>query len=137
MHKKEFNATYLYIIKAVMLFAAVITGFLVFNFIMMLLNALIPVWLFYTLNIIFVLFTLVFLFLQLTSKKPGFIFNETGFKYKRKNIKYADIKSFIPAQGGSEPEVVFNDNKSHVLELSWFLKKDRIEIQEIIATNIK
>jgi hypothetical protein len=136
MHK-EFNATYLYIIKVVMLFAAVITGFLVLNFIMMLINVLIPVWLFYILNIVFALFTLLFLFMQLTSKKPGFVFHENGFKYKRKNIQYSEIKSFIPAQGGSEPELVFKDNSNHVLELSWFLKKDRIEIQKIIASNIK
>lgn len=136
MHK-EFNATYLYIIKAVMLFAAVITGFLVLNFIMMLLNALIPIWLFYILNVVFILFTLLFLFMQLTSKKPGFVFHDDGFKYKRKTIQYSDIKTFIPAQGGSEPEVVFKNNSSQVLELSWFLKKDRKEIQKIIATNIK
>ncbi|PHS06499.1 MAG: hypothetical protein COA88_10550 [Kordia sp.] len=136
MHK-EFKATYLYIIKAIMVFAAVITSFLVFNFIMMILNALIPTWLFYTLNVIFALFTLLFLFLQLTSKKPGFIFHDDGFKYKRKNIKYIEIKRFIPAQGGSEPEIVFHDNNTYVLELSWFLKKDRQEIEQIIATNIK
>ena len=136
MHK-EFKATYLYIIKAVMLFAAVITSFLVFNFIMMLLNAIIPIWMFYTLNVIFALFTLLFLFMQLTAKKPGFIFHEDGFKYKRKNIQYSEIKRFIPAQGGSEPEVVFHDNNTHVLELSWLLNKDRQEIEQIIATNIK
>ena len=136
MHK-EFKATYLYIIKAIMVFAAVITSFLVFNFIMMILNALIPTWLFYTLNVVFILFTLLFLFLQLTSKKPGFIFHDDGFKYKRKNIQYTEIKRFIPAQGGSEPEVVFHDNNTYVLELSWFLKKDRQEIEQIIATNIK
>ncbi|NQY28571.1 MAG: hypothetical protein HRT69_03765 [Flavobacteriaceae bacterium] len=136
MHK-EFKATYLYIIKAIMVFAAVITSFLVFNFIMMILNALIPTWLFYTLNVIFALFTLLFLFLQLTSKKPGFIFHDDGFKYKRKNIQYIEIKRFIPAKGGSEPEIVFHDNNTYVLELSWFLKKDRQEIEQIIATNIK
>ena len=136
MHK-EFKATSLYVIKAVMLFAAVITAFLVFNFIMMLLNALIPIWLFYTLNVVFALFTLLFLFMQLTSKKPGFVFHDEGFKYKRKNINYTEIKRFIPTQGGSEPEVVFHDNNTHVLELSWFSKKDRHEIEQIIATNIK
>jgi len=136
MHK-EFKATYLYIIKAVMLFAAVITAFLVFNFLMMLLQALIPVWLFYIINGIFTIFLLVFLFMQLTAKKPGFTFDETGFKYKRKHIKYTDIKRFIPAQGGSEPEIVFHDNNTHVVELSWFVKKDRQEIEQIIASNIK
>jgi len=136
MHK-EFKATYLYIIKTVMLFAAVITSFLVFNFIMMLLNALIPIWLFYTLNVIFVLVTLLFLFMQLTSKKPGFVFYDEGFKYKRKHIKYSEIKRLIPGQGGSEPEIVFHDDNTYVIELSWFLKQDRQEIEQIIATNIK
>jgi hypothetical protein len=135
--QKVFKATYLYIIKAVMLFAAVITGFLILNFIIMLLNFIIPIWLIYVLNVVFALFILLFLFMQLTSKKPGFIFNENGFKYKRKEIKYSEIKSFIPAQGGSEPEIVFNDNSTYVLELSWFLKKDRQEIENTIELNIK
>ena len=136
MHK-EFKATYLYIIKAVMLFAAVITAFLAFNFLMMLLQAFIPVWLFYIINGIFVIFLLFFLFMQLTSKKPGFEFDDDGFKYKRKYFKYTDIKRFSPAQGGSEPEIVFLDNTTHVIELSWFVKKDRQEIEQIIASNIK
>ncbi len=136
MHK-EYKATYSYILKSIMLFAAVITGFLILNFIIMLLNFIIPIWLMYVLNVVFALFILLFLFMQLTSKKPGFIFNENGFKYKRKEIKYSEIKSFIPAQGGSEPEIVFNDNSTYVLELSWFLKKDRQEIENTIELNIK
>ncbi len=136
MHK-EYKATYSYILKSIMLFAAVITGFLILNFIIMLLNFIIPIWLMYVLNVVFALFILLFLFMQLTSKKPGFIFNENGFKYKRKEIKYSEIKRFIPAQGGSEPEIVFNDNSTYVLELSWFLKKDRQEIENTIELNIK
>ncbi|MGB1268112.1 MAG: hypothetical protein ACPG45_00075 [Flavobacteriaceae bacterium] len=135
MHK-EFKATYLYIIKAIMLFAAVITSFLVFNFLMMLLQAFIPSWLFYIVNGVFALFLLIFLFMQLTGKKPGFEFNDDGFKYKRKHFKYTDIKRFMPSQGGSEPEIVFHDNTTYVIELSWFVKKDRQEIEQIIASNI-
>lgn len=120
-----------------MLFAAAITAFLVFNFLMMLLQALIPTWLFYIINGIFIVFLLIFLFMQLTSKKPGFEFHDNGFKYKRKQFKYSDIKQFNPAQGGSEPEIVFHDNTTYVLELSWFVKKDREDIEHIIATNIK
>lgn len=136
MHK-EFKATYLYIIKAVMLFAAMITAFLAFNFGMMLLNVILPGWLIYVVNIVFALFTLVFLFMLITSKKPGFVFNDNGFKYKRKKVEYASIKKFIKAKGGSEPEIIFHDDNSLVLELSWFLKKDREEIENIIASNIK
>jgi hypothetical protein len=136
MHK-EFKATYLYIIKAIMLFAAVITSFLVFNFLMMLLQAFIPIWLFYIINGVFVLFLLIFLFMQLTSKKPSFEFNDDGFKYKRKYFKYDEIKHFSPTQGGSEPEIVFLDDTTYVIELSWFVKKDRQEIEHIIASNIR
>jgi hypothetical protein len=135
MHK-EFKATYLYLIKVIMLFAAVITAFLVFNFLMMLAQAFIPTWLFYIINGIFIIFTLLFLFMQLTGKKPGFQFDDNGFKYKRKYIKYKNIKAFNPAQGGCEPEIVFHDNTTYVIELSWFVKKDRQEIEHIIASNI-
>lgn len=133
---KKFTATYLYILKSVLLFALVITAVIMFNFLMMLLNALIPIWLFYILNGIFVLFTLVFLFMQLTNKKPVFIFDDLGFTYKRKHFKYQNIKHFIPTKGGSEPEIVFHDNSTQVIELSWFLKKDSEAIEQIITSNI-
>lgn len=120
-----------------MLFAAVITAFLVFNFLMMLLQAFIPIWLFYIVNGIFIVFLLIFLFMQLTGKKPDFEFHDDGFKYKRKQFKYTDIKSFNPAQGGSEPEIIFQDNTTYVIELSWFSKKDRQEIEHIIESNIR
>ncbi len=119
-----------------MLSATVVAAFLIANFAMMFLNPIAPNWFPWVVNIIFILFGLVFLFMQLTAKKPTFIFDKDGFKYKRKVIKYSEIKRLIPAQGGSEPEVVFHDNQTYVLELSWFLPKDRKEIQAIIAANI-
>ena len=134
--RKTYTATYLYIIKMVMLSATVIAAFLIANFAMMFLNKIVPDWFPWVVNIIFILIGLLFLFMQLTAKKPTFMFDEEGFKYKRKTIKYNDIKRLIPAQGGSEPEVVFKDNQTYVLELSWFLAKDRKEILAIIAQNI-
>ena len=125
-----YTATHLYILKSVMLILGMVAAFIMFNFGMMMIP-IIPKWIIYLVNIILGLFTLVFLFMLLTSKKPGFIFQEDGFKYKRKNVSFSDIKKLIKAQGGSEPEVLFNDGTSLVLELSWFLKKDR---EEIIAT---
>jgi len=120
-----------------MLSAAVIAAFLIANFAMMFLNKIVPDWFPWIVNIIFILFGLLFLFMQLTAKKPTFIFNEEGFKYKRKTIKYSDIKRIIPPQGGSEPEVVFHNNNTYVLELSWFLPKDRKEILATIEAHIK
>ena len=135
MHK-SYTATYLYIIKVVMLSAAVIAAFLVFNFFFMVANGVLPNWFPWIANIVFVIFGIVFLFMQLTAKKPSFTFTEDSFKYKRKNIKYIDIARIIPAQGGSEPELVFKDNSTFVLELSWFLKKDRLAITLTIESNI-
>lgn len=135
MHK-NYTATYLYIIKVVMLSAAVIAAFLVFNFFFMVANGILPNWFPWIANMIFIVFGVVFLFLQLTAKKPSFTFTDDSFKYKRKNIKYSTIERLIPAQGGSEPEVVFKDKSTYVLELSWFLKKDRIAIRQTIESNI-
>ncbi len=119
-----------------MLSATVIAAFLIANFAMMFLNKIVPDWFPWIVNIIFAIFGLLFLFMQLTAKKPTFIFNKEGFVYKRKTIKYTAIKRMIPAQGGSESEIVFHDNNTYVLELSWFLSKDRKEIEAIIAANI-
>ncbi len=133
---KTYTATYLYIIKMVMYSAAVIAYFFVANLALMLGNGILPDWFPWITNIIFILFGLFFLFMQLTAKKPTFVFNSEGFKYKRKNIKYNAIKRIIPPQGGSETELVFQDNSTYVLELSWFLKKDRQAILQTITTNI-
>lgn len=135
MHK-TYKATYLYIIKTIMMFAAMVTAFLAFNFGMMMLNVVIPFWAFIAVNIILSLFTLVFLFMQLTAKSPMFIFHDTGFKYKRKTIEFTEIDRFKKASGGSEPELVFKDGKEYPLELSWFLKKDRREIEAILEERI-
>ena len=83
MHK-EYKATYLYILKAVMFVAAMLMAFFLFNFALMTFSM--PVWVFAIVNIVFGLFTIIFLFMLFTSKKPGFVFNEKGFKYKRKKI---------------------------------------------------
>lgn len=135
MHK-TYKATYLYAIKASAMFAAMVTAFLAFNFGMMMLNAMIPFWIFLVVNIILSLFTIIFLFMQLTAKSPMFIFNETGFTYKRKTVEFTEIAKFKAASGGSEPELVFKDGKEYPLELSWFLKKDRKEIEAILEKRI-
>ncbi len=133
---KTYTATHLYTLKSVMLVFAMIAAFLVFNFGMMMVP-IIPVWVVYVVNIVLALFAILFMFLLLTSKKPGFTFYEDGFKYKRKKVSFTAIKSLMKAQGGSEPEIFFTDGTSLVLELSWFLKKDRDEIITILQENIK
>lgn len=135
MHK-TYKATYLYVIKTVMMFAAMVTAFLAFNFGMMMLNAMIPFWVFIVVNVILSLFTIIFLFMQLTAKAPMFIFSDDGFTYKRKTIAFTEIATFKAASGGSEPELVFKDGKEYPLELSWFLKKDRKEIEAILEERI-
>ena len=63
-------------------------------------------------------------------------FYETGFKYKRKTIEFSEIAKFKKASGGSEPELVFKDGKEYPIELSWFLKNDRKEIEAILDKRI-
>jgi len=132
--QKTYKATYLYIIKAVMLFMAMITAFLAFNFGLMLLN--LSPWVFYAVNIVLSLFVLLFLFMQLTAKAPMLTFDNDGFKYKRKNFSFSEIKQFKKASGGSEPELVLEDGTEVPLELSWFLKKDRKEIEALLEEKI-
>ncbi|MFD0964364.1 hypothetical protein [Pseudofulvibacter geojedonensis] len=134
--QKTYKATYLYVIKTSAMFAAMITAFLAFNFGMMMLNVVIPTWVFIVVNIILSLFALLFLFMQLTAKAPVFVFHDTGFKYKRKTIEFSEVANFKKASGGSEPELVFKNGKEYPLELSWFLKKDRKEIEAILEERI-
>ncbi len=52
-------------------------------------------------------------------------------------VPYDQIEYFFPAKGGSEPYIITKEGIKIDLEISWFSKKDRIEIKNSILEKIK
>ena len=67
------------------------------------------------------------------SNNPSISFANDYMIVGYQEVKYDDIKKFYPSKGGSEPYIITKDNHKIDLEISWFRKKDRLEIEKGIA----
>ena len=132
----EYFAGGLYFIKSLTQIALAALGLFGFDLVAFIMSQNVHQGVIITINIIFCLILLYFIFMIATSKTPSFLFSDNGFKYKYKQVAYSDIDKIIPAKGGSEPELVFKNGSTLVLELSWFLKNDRTLILKTITDNI-
>ena len=132
----EYFAGGLYFIKSLTQVALAALGLFGFDFTVFILSQNVHQAVIISFNIAFCLILLYFIFMIATSKTPSFLFSDDGFKYKYKQVTYSDIDKIIPAKGGSEPELVFKNGSTLVLELSWFLKNDRTLILKTITDNI-
>ncbi|WP_299433040.1 hypothetical protein [uncultured Aquimarina sp.] len=91
-------------------------------------------------KIIFILLIIVFIgaaFLIIRSNNPSISFNKDYMTIGRQEIAYDFIENLYPAKGGSEPYIITTDGEKIDLEISWFRKKDRIEIEKIILEKIQ
>jgi len=91
-------------------------------------------------KIIFILLIVVYIgaaFLIIRSNNPSISFNTDYMTIGRQEIAYDAIENLYPARGGSEPYIITTDGDKIDLETSWFKKKDRIEIEEIISEKIQ
>jgi hypothetical protein len=91
----------------------------------------------YTLDIIFGIIGLLFILLILLRGKPQITINETRIKTNRFRKNFDELASYHPSRGGSEPYVISKDGKQYDIELSWFSKKDRQEIESFLQERIK
>ncbi|WP_299258475.1 hypothetical protein [uncultured Aquimarina sp.] len=76
-------------------------------------------------------------FLIIRSNRPTISFYNDYMIIGRQEVTYDIIKNFYPAKGGSEPYIVTKDEYKIDLEISWFRKKDRAEIEKIILEKIQ
>ncbi len=68
--------------------------------------------------------------------KPAVTLNDTTLRTNRFKKDFAQLKTYHPGKGGSEPYVISHDGKQYDIELSWFSKKDQKEIEAFIRKRI-
>ncbi len=91
----------------------------------------------YVVNIVFGIISLLFILLILLRGKPQIAINETMIRTNRFKKEFDELASYHPSKGGSEPYVISNEGKQYDIELSWFSKKDRQEIEAFLSERIK
>lgn len=91
----------------------------------------------YTLNILFGIISLFLIFIIVSRGKPQISITETTIKTNRFRKNFDELASYHSSKGGSEPYVISKDGKQYDIELSWFSKKDRQEIESFIKERIK
>lgn len=91
----------------------------------------------YIVNIVFGIISLLFILLILLRGKPQIAINETMIRTNRFKKKFDELASYHPSKGGSEPFVISKEGKQYDIELSWFSKKDRQEIEAFLSERIQ
>lgn len=91
----------------------------------------------YTLNGIVGIILGLAILLILLRWKPQVSINDKTLRTNRFKRDFSEIKSYHKGRGGSEPYVITHDGKQLDLELSWFSKRDREEIESIILRNLE
>ena len=69
--------------------------------------------------------------------KPQITINATTLRTNRFKRDFSELKSYHTGRGGSEPYVISHDGKQLDIELSWFSKRDRKEIEAFIIQQIE
>lgn len=136
--EKLYKPVQLYLLKTLGLSGAVIGGFVFIYFFYALLTSNLPLILIIIINVIFGIFCLIailFIILNLLNGKPTIKISEEYIQLKSIRIPFKNILEYKKAKGGSEPEIVTED-RTYILELSWFKKKDRKEIEEVILQKL-
>lgn len=90
----------------------------------------------YVINGIFGLIAFVSIALIILRGKPKVTLNKTTLRTNRFKKDFIQLKSYHPSKGGSEPYVISHEGTQHDIELSWFSKKDRKEIETFILQQI-
>ncbi|QHI38019.1 hypothetical protein IMCC3317_34020 [Kordia antarctica] len=90
----------------------------------------------YVVNGIFGLIALASIALILLRGKPAVTLSHTTLRTNRFKKDFAQLKSYHPGKGGSEPYVISHEGKQYDLELSWFSKKDQKEIEAFIKERV-
>lgn len=134
---KIYKPTLLYLFKIVGLLLSTILLICIFGFFYKVSEVIIVLWqgneiISLCIGIVFIV---IFFFSNTTN--PAIIIEKEHLKINNQYVRFDQIKAFFNAKGGSEPYIITKKGKKIDIELSWFRKKDRIEIKNIIRGKIK
>ncbi|NQY06342.1 MAG: hypothetical protein HRT68_09200 [Flavobacteriaceae bacterium] len=137
--EKSFKPNNLYLLKTIGLVLATLAGFTFIYTFYSLMTANLHRIVVILINIFFgilFLIAILFIILNILRGKPTLSISEEYIKIKYRKILFSDIKEYRPSKGGSEPEIITKDNQSFTLELSWFTKSDRKEIEDHLIKHL-
>ncbi|MDY8136942.1 hypothetical protein [Aquimarina sp. 2201CG5-10] len=86
--------------------------------------------------VVIILFVITSYF-SILSNNPIIKFSDTHIIASNQEIAYDQIRDFFPSKGGSEPYIITSEGIRVDLQLSWFRKKDRIEIEDTLLKKIE
>lgn len=142
--KKEYVANYFYYYKSILILltivAAYFTASLFANFVgkqsamLFKVNPELGIRIF---EIIMIVLCIAIAGLIILRKKPKIVITEEMIKTNRFSIRFASIASYNRGRGGSEAYFLTKSNKRKDLELSWFTKADREEIETYIEKTVQ
>ncbi|MDH7447536.1 hypothetical protein [Aquimarina sp. 2201CG14-23] len=75
-------------------------------------------------------------FMIIRSNNPSIRLGQDTMIIGQEEISYHRIENFYPSKGGSEPYILTKDGRRIDLEISWFRKKDRVTIEQVILERI-
>ncbi|WP_430410491.1 hypothetical protein [Kordia sp.] len=91
----------------------------------------------YVINGFFGLIAFVSIAIILLRGKPQITLTNKTLRTNRFKRDFSKIKLYQKGKGGSEPYIITHDKQQFDIELSWFSKRDRKEIESIILRQIE
>ncbi|WP_420571633.1 hypothetical protein [Kordia sp.] len=90
----------------------------------------------YVINAFFGIISILTITYIVLTGKPHITISDTTLRTNRFKKDFVELKSYHPGRGGSEPYLISHDEKQYDLELSWFSKRDRKEIEALIQERV-
>ena len=143
MKEKKYYSQADYLIKAFLIISVIIVAFIIITLLsdqiaqeisIKLRKNLVAIE--YVVNGVFGFIALASIALILLRGKPAVTLSHTTLRTNRFKKDFAQLKSYHPGKGGSEPYVISHEGKQYDLELSWFSKKDQKEIEAFIKERV-
>lgn len=135
---KQYRPTWQYILKIFGLVVGAAFSIFILNIFLDVISIFIKSSLFEKSVFIFLIILLIVAaFLIIRANNPTIIFTNDYIRVGRQEIRYDQIQKFYTAKGGSEPYILTKEGHKVDLEISWFTKKDRIEIENMVLEKIQ
>lgn len=143
MKEKKYYSQFAYFIKAILIIAVLCFGFVLATQVSHKIAKTLSiefrrnlVAIEYIINGFIGLISVLFILIIILRGKPQITINDKTLRTNRFKRDFSELKSYHKEKGGSEPYVISHDGKQFDIELSWFSKKDREEIETLIQRQI-
>jgi len=135
---KTYKPVWLYFLKIVgLIFCALVASFFVYLLLSSVTFFIKSPMLDQIFKIVVILIFSIAILLIVRGNNPRIRLNSDFFVISGHQFYYAQIKEYTPSKGGSEPYLITKEGNKIDVELSWFKKKDRLEIEKILLEKIK